>query len=127
MAPNADLRGNKAYPPSVFLNGVVPGFNNTNIYDNYGIGARYADNDQSVRLSWDLGGPSLVFVSAHSYYFLDDHQDVDYTSVAALDDRQIGHFHNTQWSEELRLVSAASGPLHYTAGLFFADLDYSVR
>ena len=127
LPANANLRGNGAYPPSVYLHGVVPGFNNTNIYDNYGIGTRYSDFDQSVKVSWDLGEgrPTLMSISSHSYYWLDDHQDVDYTAVTALDNRQQGYFHNTQWTEELRLVSPGSQRFRYTAGLFYADVTYA--
>ena len=127
LPANANLRGNAAYPPSVYLHGVVPGFNNTNIYDNYGIGTRYSDFDQSVKVSWDLGEgrPTLMSISSHSYYWLDDHQDVDYTAVTALDNRQQGYFHNTQWTEELRLVSPGSQRFRYTAGLFYADVTYA--
>ena len=126
LPANANLRGNAAYPPSVYLNGVTPGFDNTNVYNNYGIGTRYQDADQSVKVAWDLGsgGPTLMSISSHSYYWLDDHQDVDYTAVTALDNRQQGYFHNTQWTEELRLVSPGGQRFRYTAGLFYADVTY---
>ena len=125
LPANANLRGNAAYPPSVYLNGVVPGFNNTHIYDNYGIGTRYGDFDQSVKVSWDLGGPTLMSISSHSDYFLDDHQDTDYTAITALDNRQQGYFHNGQWTEELRLVSPGHERFRYTTGLFYADVTYA--
>ncbi len=125
LPANAKLRGNAAYPPSVYLNGVAPGFDNTNIYNNYGTGTRYGDFDQSVKVSWDLGGPTLMSISSHSDYFLDDHQETDYTAIAALDNRQQGYFHNGQWTEELRLVSPGSQRFRYTTGLFYADVTYA--
>jgi iron complex outermembrane receptor protein len=125
LPANANLRGNAAYPPSVYLNGVVPGFNNTNVYNNYGVGTFYGDFDQSVKVSWDLGGPTLMSISSHSDYFLDDHQETDYTAIAALDNRQQGYFHNGQWTEELRLVSPGGQRFRYTAGLFYADVTYA--
>ena len=125
LPANSNLRGNPAYPPSVYLNGVVPGFDNTNIYNNYGTGTFYGDFDQSVKVSWDLGGPTLMSISSHSDYFLDDHQDTDYTSIAALDNRQQGYFHNGQWTEELRLVSPGSQRFRYTTGLFYAAVTYA--
>jgi iron complex outermembrane receptor protein len=78
-------------------------------------------------------------IASHSYYFLDDHQDTDYTALSAGQDidtvngkptasgdsRQQGTFHNTQWTEELRLVSASTGPFRYTTGLFYAQVDYA--
>jgi len=125
LPANANLRGNAAYPPSVYLNGVAPGFDNTNIYNNYGTGTRYGDFDQAVKVSWDLGGPTLMSISSHSDYFLDDHQETDYTAIAALDNRQQGYFHNGQWTEELRLVSPGSQRFRYTTGLFYAAVNYA--
>jgi iron complex outermembrane receptor protein len=137
---NANLHGNAAVPPSLYLGGVTPGFNNTDVYNNYGIGTRYMNDSQSVKISYDFGegGPTLMSISSHSYYFLDDHQDTDYTALqagqdidtvggkptASGDSRQQGLFHNTQWTEEVRLVSPGSGPFRYTTGLFFADVEY---
>ena len=125
LPANANLRGNAAYPPSVYLHGVSPGFDNTNVYNNYGVGTFYGDFDQSVKVSWDLGGPTLMSISSHSDYFLDDHQETDYTAIAALDNRQQGYFHNAQWTEELRLVSPGNQRFRYTTGLFYADVTYA--
>ena len=125
LPANANLRGNAAYPPSAYLNGVAPGFDNTNIYNNYGTGTFYGDFDQSVKVAWDLGGPTLMSISSHSDYFLDDHQETDYTAIAALDNRQQGYFHNGQWTEEIRLVSPGGQRFRYTAGLFYADVTYA--
>jgi iron complex outermembrane receptor protein len=124
LPANADLRGNKLYPPSVFLNGVVPSHTNQNTYDNFGIGSRYNDAGESLKLSYDLGGPTLIAIGSHDRYFLYDHQDVDYTAINALDDRQTGVFRVEQWTEELRLVSPGTGPLRYTAGLFNSEVEY---
>ena len=139
LPANANLHGNAKQPPANWLNGVVPGFDNTNIYNNDGIGTRYANDDQSLKVSYDLGGPTLMSISSHSFYFLKDHQDTDYTALAAGADidtvngaptasgnsLQEGYFHNTQWTEELRLVSPGSGPFRYTAGVFWAEVNYS--
>jgi iron complex outermembrane receptor protein len=139
LPANAYLHGNKTQPPANWLNGVVPGFDNTDVYNNYGIGTRYMNDAQSVKISYDLGGPTLMSISSHSYYLLKDHQDTDYTALSAGQDidtvggkptasgdsRQEGYFHNTQWTEELRLVSPGTGPFRYTAGLFYAQVDYS--
>ena len=139
LPANANLHGNAKQPPSNWLNGVAPGFDNTDIYNNYGIGTRYMNDAQSVKVSYDLGGPTLMSISSHSYYLLKDHQDTDYTALSAGQDidtvngrptasgdsRQEGYFHNTQLTEELRLVSPGSGTFRYTAGLFYAQVDYS--
>jgi iron complex outermembrane receptor protein len=139
LPANADLHGNPKQPPSSWLGGVAPGFDNTDVSNNYGIGTRYMNDAQSLKISYDLGGPTVMSITSHSYYFLDDHQDTDYTALSAAQDidtvngkptasgdsRQQGTFHNTQWTEELRLVSPGTGPFRYTAGLFYADVDYS--
>ena len=64
-------------------------------------------------------------ISSHSDYFLDDHQETDYTAITALDNRQQGYFHNSQWTEELRLVSPGGQRFRYTTGLFYADVTYA--
>ena len=139
LPANANLHGNAAQPPANWLNGVQPGFDNTDVSNNTGIGTRYMNDSQSVKISYDLGGPTLMSISSHSYYFLKDHQDTDYTALsgaqdidvvngkptASGDSLQQGTFHNTQWTEELRLVSPGSGPFRYTAGLFYAQVDYA--
>jgi iron complex outermembrane receptor protein len=141
LPANAYLHGNKTQPPSNWLGGVVPGFDNTDVYDNYGIGTKYQNTAQSVKIAYDLGdgGPTLMSIASHSFYFLKDHQDTDYTALQASQDidtvngkptasgdsRQAGYFHNEQWTEELRLVSSGKGPFRYTAGLFYAQVDYS--
>lgn len=139
LPANANLHGNATQPPANWLKGVVPGFDNTNVYNNYGIGTRYMNDAQSLKISYDLGGPTLMSITSHSYYFLDDHQDTDYTALqagqdidtvngkptASGDSHQQGIFHNTQWTEEVRLVSPGSGPFRYTAGIFHAYVEYS--
>lgn len=141
LPANANLHGNAKQPPSNWLNGVVPGFDNTDVYNNYGIGTRYQNNAQSVKISYDTGagGPTLMSISSHSFYFLKDHQDTDYTALAAGADIdtvngvptasgnsiQEGYFHNSQWTEELRVVSPGTGPFRYTAGIYLGEVDYS--
>ncbi len=141
LPANAFLHGNSKQPPSNWLNGVVPGFDNTDVYNDYGIGTKYQNNAQSVKISYDFGGgaPTLMSIASHSFYFLKDHQDTDYTALqagqdidtvngkptASGDSSQQGYFHNEQWTEELRLVSSDKGPFRYTAGLFYAQVDYA--
>jgi iron complex outermembrane receptor protein len=141
LPANAFLHNNPKQPPSNWLNGVTPGFDNTDVYNNTGIGTRYANDDQSLKISYDFGsgGPTLMSISSHSFFFLKDHQDTDYTALAAGADidtvngaptasgnsLQEGYFHNTQWTEEVRLVSPGTGPFRYTTGLYYAKVDYS--
>lgn len=139
VPPNAYLHNNTKQPPSNWLNGVTPSFDNTDVYNNRGIGTRYFNEAESLKISYDLGGPTLMSISSHSFFMLKDHQDTDYTALAGAQDidtvngvptasgdsYQQGFFHNTQWTEELRLVSPNHGSLRYTGGLFVAKVDYS--
>ena len=139
LPANAFLHNNPKQPPSNWLNGVVPGFDNTDVYNDTGIGTRYFNEAESLKISYDLGGPTLMSISSHSFFQLKDHQDTDYTALPAAADIdavngvqtasghswQQGFFHNTQWTEELRLVSPGKDSFRYTAGLFVSKVDYS--
>ncbi|MFL6759964.1 TonB-dependent receptor [Sphingomonas sp.] len=127
LGPTAFLRGNVAQPPSVFAPGVTVGPDNQDVSNNAPAGTRYDGFGQSLKLAADLGGPTLMSITSHDRYKLDDFLDQDDTSVAAPDNRQGGRFRSRQWTEELRLVSASDQPLRYTLGLFFADIGYTRR
>jgi iron complex outermembrane receptor protein len=63
-------------------------------------------------------------ITSHAYFALQDWQDSDDTAIAQYNNLQAGYFHNTQWTEELRLVSPGTGTFHYTTGLFYSDVTY---
>ncbi len=125
LAPNAFLRGNTAQPPSVYAPGVTPGPDNTDITNNYLAGTDYTDQGQSLKIEWNLGFASLVSVTSHDHYKLTDTLDQDDTSVANPDNRQFGTFKSTAWSQEVRLVSPNDQKLRYTAGFYYANVDFS--
>ena len=122
VAPNARLRGNAAYGPSVFAPGVTFSEDNTDVVNNITSGTQYSDFAPSVRASLDLGFASLVSITAWDHFQQLDVLDQDESAIAALDNRQRGTFNAKARSQELRLVSAARKPLAYTAGLFYSDL-----
>jgi len=122
VAPNARLRGNAAYGPSVFAPGVTFSEDNTDVVNNITSGTQYSDFAPSLRASLDLGFASLVSITAWDHFQQLDVLDQDESAIAALDNRQRGTFNAKARSQELRLVSAAKKPLAYTAGLFYSDL-----
>ncbi|MDB5460076.1 MAG: TonB-dependent receptor [Caulobacteraceae bacterium] len=125
LAPNANLRGNPAQPPSVWAPGVTAGLANTDVSNNVTSGTNYDGITESLRMSYDLDWATLMSITSHDSYFLKDRLDQDEGSVAAPDNRQFGEFTSSQWTQELRLVSPSDKPLRYTAGFFYAGVDYS--
>ena len=127
LGPTAFLRGNAAQPPSVFAPGVVVSADNRNISNNSPAGSNYDGFGQSLKAELDLGGPTLVSITSHDRYKLNDFQDQDETSAATPTNVQGGRFTSDQWTQEVRLVSPGDQPLRYTLGLFYADIDFSRR
>lgn len=125
LSPTAYLRGNPAQPPSVYQSGITVDANNRDFANNFGARTDYDDNSQSLKLEWDLGGPTLVSVTGNDNFRLDDLLDVDETAVVSPDNRQIGYFKSGQFTQEVRVVSASDKPFRYTVGVYYADVDYS--
>ncbi|WP_304217081.1 TonB-dependent receptor [Phenylobacterium aquaticum] len=124
LSPTAYLRGNTSQPPSVFEPGITVGPENTNFINNFAARTDYDDNSQSLKVEWDLGPATLVAVTGNDNYKVTDLLDVDETAVASPDNRQIGYFKSGQLTQEVRLVSNGEGPLRYTVGAFYADVDF---
>jgi len=111
VAPNARLRGNPAYGPSVFAPGVTFSEDNTDVVNNITSGTEYSDFAPSLRAALDLGFASLVSITAWDHFQQLDVLDQDESAIAALDNRQRGTFNAKARSQELRLVSAAQDAL----------------
>jgi len=124
VSANANLRGNAAYPPSAWDPGVTFNTGNLTTYENFQTAFRDQEFGQSAKIAYDLGGPTLMSVTSHAYFALQDWQDSDDTAIPQYNNLQAGYFHNTQWTEELRLVSPGTGSFHYTTGLFYSDVTY---
>ena len=125
VAQGALLRGNPAYPQSVWAPGVAVGPNNRDVVNNYTTGTQYHDLAESLKVSWDLGGPTLMSISSHDKFLLHDQLDQDESAIPTIDNRQFGQFGSEQWTQELRLVSPSHDRFRYTLGLFYADVSYS--
>lgn len=119
LAPNAILRGNRTFTPAVFAPGIVADSKNNDVFTNFPSGNHYNDFAQSLRLSYDTGGPTIMSITAHDHYNSHDQLDNDDSAIPNYDNRQTGDFSTEQFSQELRLVSPGSDRLRYTLGLFF--------
>ena len=124
LSPTALLRGNAAYPQSVFAPGITIGPDNRDVDNNYTTGTQYHDLAESLRISLDLGGPTLMAITSHDKFLLHDQLDQDESAIPTIDNRQFGDFASSQWTQELRLVSPGHNRFRYTLGLFYADVDY---
>lgn len=123
--PNAHLRGNPAYPVSVWAPGITFGPDNRDVVNDYTTGTQYHDIAQSLRGSLDLGGPTLMSITSHDKFKLYDQLDQDESGIAAINNQQFGTFGSEQWTQEFRLISPSHDRLRYTLGLFYSDVDYS--
>lgn len=125
VANGALLRGNAAYPQSVWAPGVTVGPENQDVVNDYTTGTRYHDLAESLKIAWDIGGPTLMSITSHDRFHMDDTLDQDESAIASIDNRQFGTFGSEQWTQELRLVSPGHDRFRYTLGLFYADVSYS--
>jgi iron complex outermembrane receptor protein len=111
--------------PSVFNAGITAGPENTSVNNDYETSTAYQGAGQSLKASLDLGFATLMSITGHARFDLKDHQDIDESGLSAYRNDQTGDFINTQWTQELRLVSPSKQPFRYTLGLFYADVDYT--
>ena len=125
LSPTAELRGNPAYTQPVYAPGVTVGPDNRDVVNNYTTGTQYHDLAESLRISLDLGGPTLMSITSHDKFLLHDQLDQDESAIPTIDNRQFGYFNSSQWTQELRLVSPGHDRFRYTLGLFYADVDYA--
>jgi len=123
--PNADLRGIPSYPVSVFAPGINIGPNNTDVSNNLTSGTRYHDFAQSLHISYDTGGPTLMSISSHDKFWMHDTLDQDESAIPGYSNYQDGKFTSRQWTEEFRIVSPSHQRFRYTLGLFYSNVDFT--
>ena len=122
LAPNALLRNDPTLPNSVTLPGIVADADNTEISNNFAAGTDYKGHGESLKL--EIGLPAehtLVSISSHDSFELNDLLDQDDTSAVAPNNIQIGVFESKQLTQEIRLLSSDAQPLRYTLGLYYGD------
>ncbi len=124
LSPNALLRGTPGLTPAVVLPGIVAGPDNLNISNDSDLYAKSDGFGQSLRIAYELPKDfSLVSISSHDQFRLDDLLDADRTSYKPLFNQQGGYFKSENVTQEIRLLSPDAGPFRYTVGLFYGDTD----
>ncbi|NRA31239.1 MAG: TonB-dependent receptor [Parvularculaceae bacterium] len=101
----------------------VDGFGGATLEDNDVVTSDLRDDrddinawGSSLTADWDLGGPTLKYISAFEYNDYDHWEDADGLPVPFVNFRQKSD--TEQWSQELRLSSDGSGAIRWIAGAF---------
>lgn len=123
LGAGAILRGNPAFNQAVIAPGITIDQDNTDVAIDFISGNTFDDFAQSLRISYDTGGPTFMSITAHDSYFSRDEFDSDDAAIPTFQNVQFGTFDAEQFSQEFRLVSPGADRFRYTLGLFFNDLQ----
>lgn len=127
MAPGALLRGTAGQTFAVVSPGVTVSEENQDISNNYDATTDYHGGGGNLRGEFGLGDHTLVTISSYDKFQLNDYYDTDDSSstLAALNNKQIGTFNSTLFTQEVRLLSDGTKAFRYTVGGYFADVDFN--
>ncbi|HEX8302003.1 TonB-dependent receptor [Sphingomonas sp.] len=124
LSPAARLRGNATQTPAVIMPGITPGPDNLQVTLDDQPFFHSTAFGRSLRASWDLpGGLTLVSITAYDDYESFDRIDSDRTRSTVLRNLADGRFDADSFTQEVRLLSPSTGPLRYTAGIFYANSE----
>ena len=123
-APGATLRGTAGLTAAVTMPGVVPGEENLTVSNDTPPYAKSEGFGQSLKVEYELPKDfTLVSITSHDQFRLDDQFDSDRTSYAGIKNSQGGYFKAKANTQEVRLLSPGDGAFRYTLGLFYGDND----
>jgi hypothetical protein len=122
--PGATLRGTPGLTANVTMPGVVAGEENLTVSNDTPPYAKSEGFGQSLKVEYELPKDfTLVSITSHDQFRLDDQLDSDRTSYAGIKNSQGGYFKAKANTQEVRLLSPGDGPFRYTLGLFYGDND----
>jgi iron complex outermembrane receptor protein len=126
MDPAAVLRGTPGQTPAVTMPGVTIGPDNQDISNNYNSRTKYEGGGGSLRGEIGLGDLTLVSITSYDKFRLNDYLDHDDTSSSATvgNNIQVGQFHSTLFTQEVRLLSSSAKPFRYTLGAYYANVKF---
>lgn len=75
-------------------------------------------------VTWDIGDATVSSITNFTHFKMSYNEDCDGTPIAACEFPTL--VDTKQWSQELR-VNGKSGPLNYTAGVYYLDIDTSMQ
>jgi iron complex outermembrane receptor protein len=122
--PGAVLRGTAGQTANVTMPGVTPGVDNLTVSEDTPPYARSEGFGQSLKIEYELPKDfTLVSISSHDQFRLDDNLDSDRTASTTIHNAQGGTFKAKANTQEVRLLSPGDGAFRYTLGLFYGDND----
>ena len=127
MDPTALFRGTAGQTLPVTMPGVTVGPDNQDISNNFNARTKYQGGGGSLRAEIGIGsGLTLVSLSSHDKFRLNDYLDQDDTSSPTPNGNniQVGQFHSQLLTQELRLQSASDKPFRYTLGAYYANVKF---
>lgn len=128
MSPAARLRGNPLLNADVTMPGLVIDDDSLQISHDVDPLAKSDGFGQSLKATYDFANDfTLMSITSHDEFQLDDRLDVDRTSYAPLRNFQSGRFGANVVTQEIRLLSPSDKTVRYTVGVFYGDNDLTRR
>lgn len=126
LDPTALLRATPGQTQAVTMPGVTVGPDNQDISNNYNSRTKYEGGGGSLRGEIGLGDMTLVSITSYDKFRLKDYLDHDDTSSSATvgNNIQVGEFHSTLFTQEVRLLSSSAKPFRYTLGAYYANVKF---
>lgn len=126
MDPTALFRGIAGQTAAVAMPGVTINEDNQNVSNNYDARTKYEGGGGSLRAEVGLGDMTLVSISSYDKFRLNDFLDQDDTSstTPSGSNIQVGTFHSTLFTQEIRLLSPGDKPFRYTVGAYYANVKF---
>jgi iron complex outermembrane receptor protein len=126
LDPTALLRNTAGQTQTVTMPGVTVGPDNRDISNNYNSRTKYQGGGGSLRGEIGLGDMTLVSITSYDKFRLKDYLDHDDTSSSAAvgNNIQVGEFHSTLFTQEVRLLSSSAKPFRYTLGAYYANVKF---
>ena len=126
MDPAALLRNTAGQTQAVTMPGVTIGPDNQDVSNNYNSRTKYEGGGGSLRGEIGLGDMTLVSITSYDKFRLNDYLDHDDTSSSAAvgNNIQVGQFHSTLFTQEVRLLSSSAKPFRYTLGAYYANVKF---
>jgi iron complex outermembrane receptor protein len=126
LDPTALLRNTAGQTQAVTMPGVTVGPDNQDISNNYNSRTKYEGGGGSLRGEIGLGDMTLVSITSYDKFRLNDYLDHDDTSSSAAvgNNIQVGQFHSTLFTQEVRLLSSSAKPFRYTLGAYYANVKF---
>ncbi|MEH6583337.1 MAG: TonB-dependent receptor [Halioglobus sp.] len=103
------------------LDPVQPSEDNIEVNHNFPDTLKVEGSGHALTVDWAIGSHTLTSITAFRDWEQQQSADADYLPEHFFEVSQTGHTEQEQWTQELRLTSAADRTITYVAGLYFFD------